>query len=146
MNIMCWCATAGGLLACGVPNRYCCGAMSSAIRFAVMWLAACCQVLVVGVMPTATLVMAADPLGGIPICHAVDQGDSGQRIPLPERRQHDCAICSQMHASPLALLSPAPSLPTWQMIGMLRLDAAEPRAPPSRASPAAQPRGPPFLT
>jgi hypothetical protein len=122
--------------------------MRSVIRFTVMWLAAWCQVLVVATMPLAPLAMAADPLGDIPICHAAGPSDSGQRNPLPEHGQHDCALCvmCQMHGSPMALLSPAPSLPQRQTIAIVRHQTAQPRAPPFRAVLAAPPRGPPSPT
>ena len=122
--------------------------MRSVIRFTVMWLAAWCQVLVVATMPLTPLAMAAVPLGEVPICHASDPAD-GKRTPSPDHRQHDCTlcvICSQMHASPIALLSPAPHIPVLRSVVVIRHHTVQPRAPPFRAVLAAQPRGPPRLT
>jgi hypothetical protein len=122
--------------------------MRSVIRFTLMWLAAWCQVLVVATMPLAPFAMAADPLGAIPICHTPDPAD-GQQAPSPGHSQHDCTlcvICCQMHASPMALLSPTPSLPVARTIAAIRHQIAQPRAPPFRAVLAARPRGPPSLT
>lgn len=122
--------------------------MKSVIRFTLMWLAAWCQVLVVATMPLAPLAMAADPLGEVPICHASDPAD-GRHTPLPDHGPHDCApcvICCQMHASPMAVLSPTPQLPVLQSVAAIRNHTAQPRAPPFRAILAAQPRGPPLPT
>lgn len=121
--------------------------MKSAVRFAVTLLAAWCQIIVVAALPLAPLAAGLDPLGNVPICHA--DADGGQPPPAPPAHGgHDCVLCvlCVSHALPLALLSPTPTLPDRHSVAPVRLDAAQPRAPPLRLMAAAQPRGPPSLS
>ena len=120
--------------------------MRSALRFTVTWLAAWCQVIAVAAMPFGPIAVGLDPLGNVPICHA--DADGGQLPPAPPTHGgYDCVLCvlCVSHASPLALLSPTPTLPDRHSVTVARLDAAQPRAPPARLVVAAQARGPPSL-
>jgi hypothetical protein len=121
--------------------------MLSAVRFTVTWLAAWCQIIIVAAMPLGALGAGLDPLGAATICHA--GADSGQPPPSqPTHSNHECVLCAicQTHGGPIALLSPAPSLPGRHVVAVVRLDAVQPRAPPPAPTIAAQPRGPPSLT
>jgi hypothetical protein len=118
------------------------------IGIAASWLAAWCQIVLVATMPLGPLVIVADPLGNVPICHAAASGGSGQPAPTkPGHNGRDCAVCvlCQAHAWSVAILSPPPALPARQSVATVRLDAAQPRAPPVRLVAAALPRGPPSL-
>jgi hypothetical protein len=120
--------------------------MKSAVRFTVTWLAAWCQVIAVALMPLGPLAASLDPLANAPICHV--DADAGQPAPAPPTHGgHDCALCvlCVSHALPMALLASAAALPDRHAVATVRLDAAQPRAPPVRLVAAAQPRGPPSL-
>jgi hypothetical protein len=110
-------------------------------------LAVCCQVLLVATISLAPLTVAADPLANLPICHS-DNGDGGSPAqPSPGQSGHDCVLCAicLAHASPAALLSPAPSPTAPRLIALIRHEAYHPRAPPVHEVIAARPRGPPSL-
>jgi len=115
------------------------------IGFAASLLAVWCQIVLLATISLAPLAVAADPFGNAPICHAQDGVQP--EAPAPGQPAHDCALCAicLAHASPLAILSPTPTLPGRQIVIAVRLAVAQPRAPPIRLIAAAQPRGPPSL-
>jgi hypothetical protein len=120
--------------------------MKSAVRFTVTWLAAWCQVITIALMPLGPLAASIDPLPNVPICHV--DADAGRPAPAPPtHRGHDCALCvlCVSHTVSMALLASASALPDRHAVAIVRLDAAQPRAPPVRLVAAAQPRGPPSL-
>ena len=120
-----------------------CGGVRPTIGFATSLLAVCCQILLLATISLAPLAVDADPFGNVPICHQ----DDGTAQPGPGKPAHHCALCAicLAHALPSAILSPTPTLPDRQSITVLRLHAAQPRAPPIRRLAAAQSRGPPPL-
>jgi hypothetical protein len=119
--------------------------MQPVVRFAVTWLAAWCQVILVATMPLGPLATGLGPLGDVPICHA--DADTGQPNPPQPHPGHDCVLCAvcQLHGGSIALLALA-SVPTQrQAVSVARFEIAQPRAPPASLNIAAQPRGPPSL-
>ena len=115
-------------------------------RFAVAWLAAWCQVIVVAAMPLGSFARGLDPLGSVPICHA--KTDNGQTPPSQPTHGDDqcvlCAICQSQGVS--AILISSASVPTTrQFVVLVRFSDAQPRAPPPWPAIAAQPHGPPSL-
>lgn len=118
----------------------------SAVRFAVVWLAAWCQIFMVATMPLETLAVGTDALGSVPICHA--DVDSPQPSPsVPSHTSHDCVLCvvCQSHSGSIALLPRTPLPAPRRTVALARFDVAQPRAPPPSPKIAAQPRGPPSL-
>jgi hypothetical protein len=120
------------------------------IGFAASLLAVCCQILLLATISLAPLAVAADPFAAdpfanVPICHLEDGTQPAQQT--PGQPAHNCALCAicLAHALPSPILSPTPALPVRHSITIVRLDAAQPRAPPFRRPAAAQPRGPPSL-
>ncbi len=115
------------------------------IGFAASLLAVCCQILMLATISLAPLVIGVDPLGNVPICHLESGTQPAQQT--PGQPTHNCALCAicLAQALPPAILPPTPALPDRQAIAIVRLDAAQPRAPPFRRLAAAQPRGPPSL-
>jgi hypothetical protein len=124
-----------------VPPR----GLKPAIGFAASLLAAWCQILLLATIALAPLRIGADPVGNVPICHADEGTQPAQQ--KPGHPAHNCNLCvlCVSHALPLALLSPTQALPDRYSVAAVRLDAAQPRAPPVRLLAAAQPRGPPSL-
>jgi hypothetical protein len=121
--------------------------VKSAIGFVAALFAVWCQIVLVAAISLALLPVAANPLGGIPICHADDGSQPADHA--PGHPAHDCALCvlCVAHAVPLAVLVPSsPALPKRHFVAVARPVAAQPRAPPLRLIAAAQPRGPPSLT
>jgi hypothetical protein len=121
--------------------------MKSAVRFAVTWLAAWCQVVVVATMPLGPFVGDLNPFGSVPICHA--GADDSQPTPSqPSHTGHDCVLCvvCQSHGEPLALIPPDPVLARHPAVSPAHFAIAQPRAPPPLTSLAARPRGPPSLS
>jgi hypothetical protein len=121
--------------------------MKSAVRFAVTWLAAWCQVVVVVAMPLDPLVASLDPLGGVPVCHA----GAGNDQPSPSQPSHtgrDCVLCvvCQSHGGSFALVPPTPVPAQRNAVSPAHFATAQPRAPPPYPLLAAQPRGPPSLS
>jgi hypothetical protein len=118
--------------------------MRVAVRFAVVWLAAWCQVIVVAMTPLGLLAAAANPLHNAPICHADDEAPTP---PQPTHANHACVLCTvcQSHGWGIALLSPPPTLPARKVVVVARFDTALPRAPPPLPTIIPQPRGPPSL-
>jgi Protein of unknown function (DUF2946) len=116
----------------------------SAIRLAVAWLAAWCQVLVVAVMPFGPMAQLAGGLERVPICHADNEQPDA---PQPAHADHDCVLCAmcQLDSGPLVLLPQTTTLAARQNVAVVRFGAASIRAPPPQFSIAAQPRGPPSL-
>ena len=119
----------------------------SRFGFAASLLAVLCQVLLVAALTPVPLALAADPLDGVPICHAETDGDS---LPAPRKQDHpahDCELCALClsYAQPLAVLSSTPVLPERAFTARVLHDAWQARAPPVRLVSAAQPRGPPPL-
>jgi hypothetical protein len=95
----------------------------------------------------APLAVNANPLGGMPICHA-DGGDGGQPAQQsPGQSGHDCVLCAicLAHASPAAMLAQTPTPLAPRQVATLRHAAYHSRAPPVHEVAAAQPRGPPSL-
>jgi len=120
----------------------------TATGFAASLLAVWCQILLVSTIAVAPFAMAADPLAGAPICHVATDGDSGQPARhKPNHPGHDCVLCvlCLAHASSVPILPATPNLPERRAIVAVRVDAAQPRAPPVRPVAAAHPRGPPSL-
>jgi hypothetical protein len=120
--------------------------MKSAVRFAVCWLAAWCQIVAVAAMPLGPLAAGLDSLGGVPLCHT--DADGGQpQPPPPIHGAHDCVLCvvCQSHGGSIALLSAQSALPLQHVIAAMRFAVVQPRAPPPAGIIAAQPRGPPSL-
>jgi hypothetical protein len=115
------------------------------LGFAASLLAVCCQILLLATISLAPMAVAADPLGNAPICHAEDGGQPAPQSPAEP--PHDCALCAicLAHAAPAAILSSTQALPERQLVAIVRLGSAQPRAPPVRVVTAAQPRGPPSL-
>jgi hypothetical protein len=118
----------------------------SAVRFAVTWLAAWCQVIAVVTMPLGLLDASAGPFGNAPICHS----DAGGGRPSPAQLPHpghDCVLCAVClsHAGSMALPASPPTLPHQRRVALVGFGDAQPRAPPSLGRIAAQPRGPPTL-
>lgn len=113
------------------------------IGFAASLVAVWCQILLVASISLAPLAIAADPLGSAPICHVADGTQPAQHAPV-----HQCVLCAicLAQAMPSAILSPPPALPGQKIITLVRVGAAQPRAPPLRLVSAAQPRGPPSLS
>src|SRR5579883_2855622 len=120
--------------------------MRFAVRFALLWLAAWCQVIAVVAMPLGPVVLGGEPLDGVPICHA-EAGHGQQAPPRPSHTGHDCLLCTvcQTHTGSVALLPPTSALPLRQSVAVHVPDAPRARAPPYRTPSAAQPRGPPAL-
>ena len=118
----------------------------SAVRFAVMWLAAWCQIFTVATMPLETFAAGLDPLGSVPICHA-DAGNQQPSPSVPSHTGHECVLCMlcQSHSGSIALLPPTPVPVLRRAVALARFDIAQPRAPPPSPTIAAQPRGPPSL-
>jgi len=116
------------------------------IGLAASLLAAWCQILLLATIALAPLATRADPVAYAPICHGDDGTQPSQD--QPNQPTHDCTLCvlCLAQASPLAVLSTTPALPARRSIAVIRLDVAQPRAPPIRLVAAAQPRGPPALT
>ena len=89
---------------------------------------------------------ALDPLGDVPICHAATMA-TGQPAPhkagSPQPRLRAVRDLRQRMRGRAAVPSSPPALPDRQFVAIVRLDAAQPRAPPVRLVAAAQPRGPP---
>ena len=120
--------------------------MMSAVRFAIVWLAAWCQIFMVATMPLETFAAGAVSLGSLPICHA--DADNRQPSPsVPSHTSHDCVLCvvCQSHSGSIALLPPTPVPALRRAVAPARFDIAQPRAPPPSPTIAAQPRGPPSL-
>jgi len=121
--------------------------MMRAIGFFLSALGAWCQILLLATVSLAPLDAAGDPLAGFSICHvgADRTTDRGQHAPV--HHTHDCALCAICfaHASPLAIVSAAASLPAPGPVISVGFSAAYPRAPPVHQVEAAQPRGPPVL-
>ena len=121
------------------------GGLRTMIGFVASLLAVWCQILLVASISLAPVGVEADPLGSVPICHLDDGTGPAQQAPgAPSHRCALCAICLA-HALPSAVLSPPVALPVRQSVTAVRLDAAQPRAPPFRWPASAQPRGPPSL-
>ncbi|MBS0560183.1 MAG: DUF2946 domain-containing protein [Proteobacteria bacterium] len=108
------------------------------VFLAIAWMAA----------PAPFAASSADPLAGVPICHA----GGGAAPATPDHQAppaHDCSACvlcvavgSHAWAPPLS----APfALPTPGLAAVARYVTARPRAPPAVFLVAAQPRGPPRL-
>jgi hypothetical protein len=119
--------------------------MRSAVSLLASWFAAWCQVVVVAATPLAPLAANAGPLGDVPICHAGSEPNAPSQ---PGHDSHECVLCCAIclaHGWSAAILSPAPAVPRREAVSLVRLDAAQPRAPPLRLASAAQPRGPPSL-
>ena len=115
------------------------------IGFATSLLAVWCQILLLATISLSPLAIGADPLRNVAICQTDDGTQPAQQ--KPGHPAHDCALCvlCLSHASQVALVSPTPTLPEQQSVGIVRLDAAYPRAQPINLIVAAQPRGPPSL-
>lgn len=115
------------------------------IGFAASLLAVWCQILLLATISLLPLSNSTGPLGNIPICHTDDGTQPAQQ--KPGQPTHDCVLCvlCLSHVLPMALLSPTPMLPERRSIAIVRLDSAEPRAPPIRPVAAARARGPPSL-
>ncbi|MFI4979863.1 MAG: DUF2946 family protein [Nevskiales bacterium] len=111
-------------------------------------LAVWCQILLVATIAAAPFAVAADPLAGAPICHVATESDNGPPAQhKPNHPSHHCVLCvlCLAHASAVPILAATPNLLERRSIATVRLDAAQPRAPPVRPVAAAQPRGPPSL-
>jgi len=65
--------------------------MKSVVAFALSWVAAWCQVVVVATMPWSALAPSLDPLADVPICHADAQ--QGQQPPHNGRQSRLCPLC-----------------------------------------------------
>ena len=116
------------------------------IGFVASLLAVWCQILLVASISLASLAIAGDPLGSVPICHLADGTSPAQQAPgVPTHHCALCAICLAQ-ALPSAILSTPPALPERQLGAVARGEVAQPRAPPFRRLAAAQPRGPPSLS
>jgi len=89
----------------------------------------------------------ADPLAGVPICHAGGAAPSAPDHQAPPA--HDCPVCVLCVAcAAQALTQPLPvplALPAPRLAVAAPYAAARPRAPPAVFLAAAQPRGPPRL-
>jgi hypothetical protein len=119
--------------------------LKPAIGFAGSLFAVWCQILLLATASLTPLAIDAVPVGNVPICHADEGTQPAQQ--KPGHAAHDCALCvlCVSHTLPLALLPPTPTLPDQHSVAAVRLDAAQPRAPPVGLVAAAQPRGPPSL-
>src|SRR5690348_719965 len=82
--------------------------MKSVVAFALSWVAAWCQVVVVATMPWSALATSLDPLADVPICHADAQ--QGQQPSQPTGDSHDCVLCAicQSHGSSAVVPVSAP--------------------------------------
>ena len=103
----------------------------SALRFAVVWLAAWCQVCRGRPDAAGTAGRGVDPLGSVPICHA-EPGKTATALRRNRHTGHDCALCvlcCQTHSRMRAAHSPTPRLPSSPH-SRIRRHAAQPRAPP----------------
>jgi hypothetical protein len=120
--------------------------MKSAVAFAMAWLAAWCQVVLVATMSWGALAAGLDAVDGTPICH-VDAGQ-GQPPAQPAHDGHDCVLCAvcQFHAAFVVVPTPAAIPRGRNAVVLANFAAAQPRAPPLPQPIAAQPRGPPPLT
>jgi DUF2946 family protein len=118
--------------------------MKSAVAFALAWVAAWCQVVLVVTMSWSALAASLNPLGGAPICHA-DAGQ-GQQPSHSTDDGHDCVLCAICQSHGLTAVVPTPALVTAAPHAVARLHLALPqqRAPPLPYLIAARPRGPPF--
>jgi hypothetical protein len=119
--------------------------LKSVIGFTASLLAVWCQIVLLASISLVPLSAASAPLGSFPICHADADEETQPAQQTPNHHTHDCALCAicLAHASPLAIVTPHPTLPVRQSIAAVRLDAARARAPPVHLLTAAQPRGPP---
>jgi len=117
--------------------------MKSAVAFALAWVAAWCQVVLVATMSWSALATSLDPLSDVPICHADAQ--QGQQPSHSPDDGHDCVLCAicQSH-SPFAVV-PVPALVVADPYPVARsyFSLPQQRAPPPLQPVAAQPRGPP---
>lgn len=111
-------------------------------------LIACFAVLLQGLVPGLALAMmagrAADPLAGLPICHA--DGSTGPAAPGQDHAlPHGCPLCQGAAIAGVAL--PPPAITVRPLLAAAPLPrATEAARPPPRAPPALRPpvRGPPF--
>jgi Protein of unknown function (DUF2946) len=117
--------------------------LNSVIGFAASLLAVWCQILLLASISLAPSAMAADPLGDIPICHTDDGTQPVKQ--KPGEPGHNCTLCALClsNVSPLAILSPPPTLFALQSVAIVQPAEAIPQAPPVVVVFAAQPRGPP---
>ena len=121
--------------------------MMRAIGFFLSALGAWCQIFLLATVSLTPPYEAGDPLAGVPICHVGADGTTDPGRHQPVHHTHDCALCAICfaHASPLAIVSAAASLPAPGPVISVGFSAAYPRAPPVHQVEAAQPRGPPVL-
>jgi hypothetical protein len=117
--------------------------MKSAVAFAVAWVAAWCQVVLVATMSWSALAAGLDPLGDVPICHADAQ--QGQGPSQPTNDGHDCVLCAicQAHGPSAVAPASAATVPNRRTAALVDFDLPQQRAPPPLQLIAAQPRGPP---
>jgi len=119
--------------------------MKSAVAFALAWVAAWCQVVLVTTMSWSALAISLDPLGDAPICHA----DAQQEQPpsQPTNNGHDCVLCAicQTHSPVAAIPTSAPTVSHQRAAALTLFVLPQQRAPPPPQLIAAQPRGPPSL-
>jgi hypothetical protein len=120
--------------------------MRSAFAFAMAWLAAWCQVVLVVTMSWGALAAGLGALDGTPICHA--DAEQGQPQPAqPAHGAHDCVLCAvcQSHGAFVVVPASAATPRSRNAVALTHFVVAQPRAPPLRQPIAAQPRGPPSL-
>jgi hypothetical protein len=117
--------------------------MKSAVAFALAWVAAWCQVVLVATMSWNALATSLDPLGDVPICHADAQ--QGQEPSQPTGDSHDCVLCAICQSHGPSAVVPASVLATLEQrpVTLVHFALPQQRAPPPLQLIAAQPRGPP---
>jgi hypothetical protein len=119
--------------------------MKSAVSFALAWLAAWCQVVLVATMSWSALANAAS-VDVVPICHT--DAEPGQPQPTqPAHHGHDCVLCAicQSHGALVVLPANAATPASRNAASLAHFSTPQPRAPPLFKPLAAQPRGPPPL-
>jgi hypothetical protein len=118
--------------------------MRSALAFAIAWLAAWCQVILVATLSWGALAACLDPLGGVSFCHA-DAQQGQQPRPQPKENEHVCLLCATcpMHSPSAVVPVPATTTQAQRSAGLVHFATPLPRAPPPAPLIAAPPRGPP---
>jgi Protein of unknown function (DUF2946) len=117
--------------------------MKSAVAFALAWMTAWCQVVLVATMPWSALATSLNPLADVPICHADAQ--QGQQPSQPTGDSHDCVLCAicQAHGPAFVDTASAPTVLSQRVAASVQFALPQQRAVPPHQLIAAQPRGPP---